>query len=92
MSRVLFAPVSIAAGMLAGLVAKKSFDLAWSLIDDADSPEPEQREVSVGRLAAALAIEGVAFRVTRGLLDHATRRGFERVTGSWPGEDAEANE
>jgi hypothetical protein len=92
MPRVLFAPFSIAAGLLAGLLAKKGFDLAWSLIDDADAPEPEQREAGIGRLAAALAIEGAAFRVTRGLLDHASRRGFERVTGSWPGEDPDSAE
>jgi hypothetical protein len=90
MPRVLFAPFSIAAGIVAGLLAKKSFELAWSLIDDSDAPEPEQREAGFGRLAAALAIEGAAFRVTRGLLDHASRRGFERATGAWPGETPEA--
>jgi hypothetical protein len=86
MARILFAPLSIAGGLLAGLIAKKAFDLAWSRIDEAEAPEPEQREATVGKLAAALAIEGAVFRVTRGLLDHASRRGFARFTGVWPGE------
>ena len=89
MPRLLFVPVSVGAGLVAGFVATKLFDAAWSLVDDSAAPEPEQRDVSLGKLAAALAIEGAVFRVTKGLIDHASRRGFERATGSWPGEEPE---
>ena len=92
MSRVLFVPFSVGSGLLAGFVAKKLFETAWGLIDDEEAPEPEQRDVGVGKLVAALAIEGAAFRVTKGLIDHASRRGFERATGSWPGEEPEPQE
>ena len=34
----------------------------------------------------ALGIEGAIFRAVRGLVDHEARRGFQRMTGSWPGE------
>jgi hypothetical protein len=90
MSRLLFVPISVGGGLVAGFVAKKLFDAAWSLIDEEEAPEPEQRNVQIGKLAAALALEGAAFRVTKGLIDHASRRGFERATGAWPGEDPEA--
>jgi hypothetical protein len=89
MSRVLFVPISVGSGLLAGFVAKKLFDAAWSLVDEEEAPEPEQRDVQLAKLAAALALEGAAFRVTKGLIDHASRRGFERATGSWPGEEPE---
>ena len=92
MSRFLFVPFSIAGGLVAGLMAKKLFETAWGLIDSEDAPEPEEREVNLGKLAAALAIEGAAFRVAKGLIDHASRRGFERATGSWPGEQPERQE
>jgi hypothetical protein len=39
-------------------------------------------------MVTALALEGAIFRATRGVADHAARRSFERVTGSWPGETA----
>jgi hypothetical protein len=32
-------------------------------------------------------IEGALFRVVKGLVDHASRRGFSKATGSWPGEE-----
>jgi len=82
----MFVPFSVGGGLLAGFVAKKLFDAAWSVVDDAEAPEPEQRDVALPKLIAALALEGMAFRVTKGLIDHASRRGFERATGSWPGE------
>jgi hypothetical protein len=35
-----------------------------------------------------LLIEGAIFRLVKGLFDHAARRGFARMTGAWPGEEA----
>jgi hypothetical protein len=87
MGRLLFAPVSIVAGLLAGLLGKKLFDFAWGLVDDEEPPEPEHREISWARLALALAIQGAIFRAVRGLVDRATRIGFERATGEWPGDE-----
>jgi Protein of unknown function (DUF4235) len=83
-----FMPVSIAGGMLAGLITKKIFDQVWGLVDDIEPPEPKHREIDYPKLIAALLVEGAIFRLTRGFVDHASRRGFARLTGSWPGEEA----
>jgi hypothetical protein len=32
-------------------------------------------------------LEGAIVRLLRGGVDHASRRGFARLTGSWPGEE-----
>jgi len=85
--KVLFAPIGIAAGMIAGLIGKNLFDFAWSRISDEEAPEPDHREVSVPMLAVALALEGAIFRVIRGLVDRGSRQGFLRLTGRWPGEE-----
>ena len=87
MRKLLFIPFSIAGGLVAGFAAKKLFDLAWGLIDDEEPPEPEDRDVSWLKLAAALALEGAIFRVTRGLADRGSRIGFYRLTGAWPGDE-----
>jgi hypothetical protein len=85
--KLLFIPFSIAGGLVAGLLSKKLFDLAWRMVDEEEPPEPEHREITIGKLAAALALEGAIFRMVRGLADHGSRRGFHRLTGSWPGEE-----
>ena len=86
--KFLFLPFSIAAGLIAGQISKKIFDLIWRMVDDQEAPEAEHRNISLVKLVLALAIEGAIFRAVKGLTDHHARRSFQRVTGSWPGEEA----
>jgi hypothetical protein len=86
--KFIFLPVSILGGLLAGLIGKKIFEQIWGLIDDQEPPDAEHREVDYFKLAAALLLEGAIFRLIRGFVDHGARRGFQRMTGSWPGEEA----
>jgi hypothetical protein len=86
--KFLFLPFSILGGLAAGQLSKKIFDLVWSRFDDEDAPRPKHRQIDLGKLVAALVIEGALFRVVKGLFDHGSRRGFAKATGSWPGEEA----
>jgi hypothetical protein len=86
--KILFLPISILGGILAGLIGKKLFEGLWGLVDDEEPPDAEHREIRYAKLAMALLLEGAIFRLVRGLFDHAARRGFERFTGSWPGKKA----
>jgi hypothetical protein len=85
-SKVIFIPVRLSAGLLAGRLGKSVFARVWALIDDEQPPRADRRRVSVGKLALALAIEGGVFRMLKGLADHGSRSAFARLTGSWPGE------
>jgi hypothetical protein len=85
MSRLFFAPFGLIGGLLAGVVGKKTFEGLWRVIDGQETPDPKQREVSWQKLALALLLEGAIFRTVRGLFDHASRRAFSKLTGSWPG-------
>jgi len=85
--KFLFAPISIGAGLLAGLVAQKLFERLWAVIDDEEPPEPDNREAQTVKLLAALAIEGAVFRLVKGLTDRGARKGFAALTGAWPGDD-----
>jgi hypothetical protein len=87
-ARILFAPISIAAGLIAGLLGRKLFEGAWRLIDDEEPPDAEHRQIEWPKLIAALVIEGAIFRLVKGLVDHGTRRFFAGATGAWPGEEA----
>ena len=86
--KILFAPFGIAGGLLAGSLSKKLFDFLWGLIDDEEAPRAKHRDITIGKLVAALLIEGAVFRVARGVVDHYSRRGFAALTGTWPGEEA----
>ena len=86
MAKLLFIPVSIGAGLLAGFVGKKAFDQVWGLIDDEEPPDSKHRDISWPRLLLAGALQGAIFRAVKEATDHAARGGFYRATGTWPGE------
>jgi hypothetical protein len=85
--KILFAPIGIGVGLVAGIAARKVFEQLWAVVDDEDPPEPDQRGVPTAKLIAALAVEGAIFRVAKGVADHGARAGVARLTGAWPGEE-----
>jgi hypothetical protein len=85
--KALFKPLSLGAGLLAGVLASKLFAGLWGLVDDEEAPDPGHREIPLGKLAIALLVEGAIARLVRGFVDHGLRQGFARLTGSWPGEE-----
>lgn len=83
--KLLFTPVSIVSGLIAGMTGRKLFERVWALIDEAAPPRPDQRGVAWSKLLAALVIEGALFRLVKGAVDHAARGWFAGLTGRWPG-------
>jgi len=86
MGKIIFTPVSLISGLLAGLIASKLFEFIWARFANEEAPEPDQREITWPALILAMTVEGAIFRVVRGLVDRGTRVAFVRATGSWPGE------
>ena len=85
--KLVYLPIGIVLSLLAGQLAKKVFDVIWGQIEDREAPRPKDREIELPKLALALVIEGALFRLVRGVVDHYARRGFQTVSGSWPGEE-----
>jgi hypothetical protein len=85
--KLVFTPMSIVLGLIAGLIGKKIFEQIWGLIDEEEPPHAEHREISYVKLVAALLLEGAIFRLVKGLTDHGARTGVARMTGTWPGEE-----
>lgn len=88
MRKVIFIPVSVGGGLVAGIVGRKIFEKIWGMIDEEEPPHARHRDVDYRKLAVALAVEGALFRLARGFFDHGSRRGFAALTGGWPGEEA----
>jgi hypothetical protein len=84
--KFLFMPVSILGGLIAGFLSKKLFEALWGVIDEEEPPDSEHRDISIGKLALSAALQGAVFSAVRRLVDHQSRRAFERTVGTWPGE------
>ena len=85
-TKVLFAPVKITAKRVAPRLSKRLFERLWGAVGrGAPPPRAEDPDVSVPHLGLALALEGACKAIVNGLVDHASRRQFAKVTGRWPG-------
>lgn len=85
---LLYKPFGIVFGILAGLLSKRLFEMVWAWIDDEEPPKGTTRETTWPKVLGAAAVQGVTFKVTRAAVDRAGARGFEHLTGAWPGERA----
>jgi hypothetical protein len=83
---ILYKPLGIVAGILAGLVGKRLFDFAWGKVDEEDPPKPNTEQAPWSKLLAAAALQGVIFKVTRTAVDRWTAKAFHYLFGIWPGE------
>jgi hypothetical protein len=83
---LIYKPIGLVLGILAGLVGKKLFDFVWQKVDEEEPPEATTLETTWPRLLTVAAIQGVIFRVTRFAVDRYGAKGFQYLTGYWPGE------
>lgn len=84
--KVIYKPFGIFLGILGGLLGKRVFNFVWERIDEEDPPKATTRETSWPKLLGAAAVQGLVFKTVRVVVDRAGARGFENLTGIWPGE------
>ena len=87
MAKLLFIPVSVGGGLVAGFVSKKVFHQVWGLFDAEEPPDSKHRDIDWRKLLLAAAVQGAIFRAVKEASDHYSRRAFANATGSWPGEE-----
>jgi hypothetical protein len=84
--KLLYKPFGIVVGILAGLLSKKLFEVAWGVFDKEEPPKPTTKEADWPKVLGAAAVQGVTFKVTRAAVDRAAANGWEHLFGVWPGE------
>lgn len=87
MGKIIFIPISVIGGLIAGAIASRIFEKVWAMVADEEAPEPGHKETDIPKLVIALLIEGAIFRLMKGIAERGSRKGFYKLTGSWPGEE-----
>ncbi len=88
--KALYQPIGLLFSVLGGLVASALFKQVWRAVaGEDDAPDAKDRERSWGEVLAAAALQGAVFATVKALVDRAGATGFERATGTWPGNTAE---
>jgi hypothetical protein len=82
-----YKPFGVLASVLGGLLAGMIFKRIWQAIaGEDDSPNATDRDRGWGEILAAAAVEGALFGAVKAAVGRAGAKGFERATGTWPGE------
>jgi len=82
---LIYKPIAVALGLLAGFVGRKLFEQVWGVIDDEEPPKPNTQRATWAKVLGAAALEGLIFRAVRAAVERAGASGFHSLTGSWPG-------
>jgi Protein of unknown function (DUF4235) len=84
--RLLYRPIGIVLGLMAGFLSKSVFNFIWSKIDDEEAPKPTIRDSSWPKVLIAAAVQGIVFQTVRAAVNRGGAEGFQYLTGVWPGE------
>jgi len=85
--KLIYTPFGMAMAIMAGVVSKKVFERVWDYVEHEEAPKPKHREIDYVKLVPALIVEGAISRLVRGFVEHGSRLGYAKLTGSWPGEE-----
>jgi hypothetical protein len=87
MAKALYAPFGILAGLIGGLLASSVFKQVWKRIAGADDPPtPRQSEYTWKEILGAAALQGAIFSVVKAVINRGGAKGFQKLTGAWPGD------
>jgi hypothetical protein len=83
---VIYKPIGLILGIVAGLLGRRIFDYAWEKIDDEEPPKGTTEEANWVKILGAAALQGVIFKTVRVVVDRYGALGWRHLTGVWPGE------
>lgn len=85
--KLLYKPFGIIFGVIGGIIGGAIFKQVWKLIADADdAPAAKESEYSWGEVLPAAALQGAIFALVKAAVDRGGAKGFEKLTGVWPGD------
>ena len=86
-AKLAYRPIVLIASLAAGAIASAVFKQIWKRVADADdAPDAMQSEYGIGQIVLAAMLQGAIFAAVKALIDRGGARGFQRLTGSWPGD------
>ncbi len=85
-AKVVYRPVGLLAGAIAGVAAGAVFKQVWKLAaGEQEAPKALDQEHTWAEILAAAAIQGAIFALVKAAVDRATAKGVQKMTGTWPG-------
>ena len=93
MTKLLYKAVTLVISVLSGMLAGAVFKRVWKLAAG-EEEAPTATDVRRGwrEVLTAAALQGAIFALVKAAVDRATAEGTRKLTGTWPGDDSEAEQ
>jgi len=86
MIKVLYKPVSMLGGVLAGAI----FNRVWKIAaGEDDAPKATDAQRGWREVLTAAALQGAIFALVKAAVDRAAAEGTRKLTGVWPGDEGQ---
>jgi hypothetical protein len=87
MGKLVYKPLGIVFGVLGGLLGGVIFKQVWKRVaGEEDAPQATESEHSWAEVLPAAALQGAIFALVKAAVDRGGAKGFEKLTGVWPGD------
>jgi hypothetical protein len=84
-TKLLYKPLSLAAGVAGGVLAGALFKQVWKTVaGEDDAPDATDEERSWAEVLAAAALQGAIFALVKAAIDRGGATGIRRLSGTWP--------
>ena len=84
--KLAYKPLGLILGVVGGLLATAVFNKLWGLFAAGDeAPDATDASATWRRVLLAAAVQGAVFGGVKALVDRAGARGYQKITGTWPG-------
>ncbi|MFC9552441.1 DUF4235 domain-containing protein [Rhodococcus sp. NPDC056960] len=84
-SKAMYTPLALAAGVGGGIVASEVFGQLWKRIaGESEAPDPKDLSRSTREVLVAAAVQGIVFGLVRAAIDRAGARGYRTLAHSDP--------
>jgi hypothetical protein len=93
MIKLFYKPVSILVSVLGGMLAGAIFKQVWKLAArEDDAPKATDARRGWREILLSAALQGAIYAVVKAVIGRGTAEGTRKLTGIWPGEDAQQPE
>ncbi len=84
--KVVYKPMGMLGGVLAGAIAGLLFKQLWRLASgEADTPHATDQSRDWAEILAAAALQGAIFALVKAAVDRGGANAVKQLTGRWPG-------
>ncbi|MBK1786285.1 DUF4235 domain-containing protein [Prauserella cavernicola] len=86
--KALYKPLSLVVSTGGAMLAGSVFKQLWTKVTgESNAPEATDRTYAFWEVVAAAAVQGAIFGAVKAAVDRAGAAGYEKATGSWPGDE-----